>query len=369
MKVLSIGTDRLIFDKNSNVRQRLIEYGGLFDELHVIVFAKKKLDYQQEQIAKNVFVYPTSSSNKLGYIFDALKIGERLIDNNSDWMITCQDPFETGLVGWWLKKRSKVKLQLQVHTDLMSPFFVRESLKNRIRVVMAKYLLPRADKIRVVSERIKNSLKVLKLKSEPIVLPIFVEVEKETAIKIDLHDKYPQFDFIILMASRLTREKNFPLALEAFLLARDKSEKKIGLVIVGAGPEKGGIERRIKDLGLTESVILETWTENLASYYQTADLFLLTSNYEGYGRTLVEAGLLGCPILTTNIGLVGEIVNNDNALICPVGGKDCLIEKLVWAVVNPRELEILGKKLENDTGGGLLNKTDYLDSYRQAIVN
>jgi len=45
---------------------------------------------------------------------------------------------------------------LQIHTDIMSPYFARESVLNRARVQIAKFLIPRADAIRVVSPRIKN---------------------------------------------------------------------------------------------------------------------------------------------------------------------------------------------------------------------
>lgn len=371
MKVLSIGTDRLIFATGSDVRRRLLDYGELFSELHVIVFAKKNLGYKKEQLADNIFIYPTNSRGRLSYLWDAFKIGRILLAGGAkeDWTITSQDPFETGLVAWWLKRKRGIKWQAQIHTDFLSPFFARESWLNWLRVKMASFLLPRADKVRVVSERIKKSLETWVLKNEPVVLPIFVspELGKVCDSSMDLHKKYSQFSFIILMASRLTREKNFPLALGAFVevvLARPN----IGLVIVGQGPERTSLQNLAKATRSSQQIIFEEWQENLNCYYQTADLFLLSSNYEGYGRTIIEAGLNGCPVLTTDIGIVGEIVKESNALICPVGDEDCLVQKISWAIANHGQLPSLGAQLKNDLSQKIINnKGDYLNDYRQAI--
>ena len=156
MKVLMISTDRLIFTTGSEVRRRMLDYGELFTELRVIVFTNKKLNYQKEQLTENIFVYPTNSINRFGYLWQAIRIGKIILGDGQDWVITSQDPFETGLVAWWLKRQKKINWQAQIHTDFLSPFFARESWLNWLRVKMARWLLPQADKIRVVSERIKK---------------------------------------------------------------------------------------------------------------------------------------------------------------------------------------------------------------------
>src|SRR3989344_7606147 len=98
MKVLMISTDRKIFEDGSAVRARMIEYGKLFDELHIVVFTKRNLNVKI-QISKNVFAYPTNSLSRFLYIFDAIKIGASIIKNCKlkieNCVITTQDPFET----------------------------------------------------------------------------------------------------------------------------------------------------------------------------------------------------------------------------------------------------------------------------------
>ena len=264
----------------------MLEYGGLVEKLHIFVLSRP---------------------------FRSFKIGKEIKGFD---LVTAQDPFECGLVGYVAAKILRIPLQLQVHTDFLSKYFWQESLLNKIRVLMAKFLIPKADCVRAVSERIKKSL------GKGIVLPIFVDAEKikNAPIRTDLRAKYPQFDFIILMASRLTKEKNIGLAIEA-MKEVIKKYPKTGLIIVGEGPEKK------KD---TANIIFESWSDDLASYYKTANLFLLTSNYEGYGRTLVEAAVASCKLISSDVGIAEAILEKEN--IFEPGDKKSLEEKIISAI-------------------------------------
>jgi putative flippase GtrA len=51
---------------------------------------------------------------------------------------------------------------------------------------------------------------------------------------------------------------------------------------------------------------MEPWCDDPASYYKTADCFLITSDYEGYGMTIVEALAAGCPVVSTDVGIAKE---------------------------------------------------------------
>ena len=358
-----ISTDRNLFKEDSEVRQRIVEYGGLVEELHIIVFSKRKFENQN---FGNVFLYPTNSLTKFNYIPDAIKIGGKISKPD---LITTQDAFECGYVGYRISNEFKIPLQLQIHTDFLSPYFAAESLLNKIRVRMAKFLIPKADGVRVVSERIKDSLKAksYKLKAEPLVLPIFVDIEKikNSPIQTDLHRKCSKFEFIILMASRLTKEKNIKMVLDA-LAVISKEYRSTGLVIVGEGLKKKRLIKRAKTLGLESSVVFEEWSDDLASYYKTADLFLLASNYEGYGRTVVEAMAAGCPVIMTDVGLAGDVVRDRfNAFVIPVNGRQQLYDALRLLIASPersKDLVFAGEQTLRD----FPTREEYLEQYKKS---
>src|SRR3989344_1864362 len=210
MKVLMISTDAQIFNENSAVRERIKEYGSLAEELHVVVFTRQKFQISnlksqisfKSQISNNVFVYATGVVFKPLSILAAYKIAKKIILNSkphllNSWVITPQDPFETAVVGIYLKKKLGIPLQIQIHTDFLSSYFWRQSFKNYIRrFCWGVRFLKKADGIRAVSERIKRSLesRIKNLESRIMVLPIFFDAMRfQNAVS---NNQYPE-DFLI----------------------------------------------------------------------------------------------------------------------------------------------------------------------------
>lgn len=329
-KILIIGTDRGVFDKRSTVRHRVTRYADSVDELHDVVFSRRNHLLPERDTEGRAVFYSTNSVSRLNCLIDALMIGRKIICRSGsveNWSISCQDPFETGLVGVCLSRYFSIDLELQVHTDIGSPYFQR-SFSNKLRFIICRYTIPRATYIRVVSHRIKNYLiESLGVDADKIeVRPIVVDVQtlRLRQMGVDLHVKYPMFKKIVLMASRLEKEKDIAFALKIW----KKVSVEIvgaGLLIVGSGSQDAALKKLTYFYGIENSVIFEPWADDLSSYYRSADVFLLTSLYEGYGMTLVEANALGCPIVSSDVGIAGSL---SKCLTCPVGDELCFIEAL-----------------------------------------
>ena len=373
MKVLMLSTDANILTQGSSAHERMLEYAKLFEELHIVVYEKAKSEKRKAKNNKNLYLYPTNSNFRLAYFWQAYKLGCHIIRNWEleirNYAITTQDPFETVLVGVLLKNKFTIPLQVQCHVDFLNKYFWRESFKNKFRTLLAKFVLRQADGIRVVSERIAEALiNHLALPiAKIIVLPIFVDFKKSinAPIKTDLHKKYPDYDFIILMASRLSHEKNIELAIASMKEVVLKYPRAL-LLIVGEGSEKNNLEIDIKKFSLENNIAIEPWTSDLASYCKTADLFLLTSNYEGYGRTIIEALVAGLSIVTTNVGIVEKFVSNSLGLIVPVGDKVALTDAI---------LKMIKRKISGNlrVSGGvikdMLSHEEYLRLYKESFSN
>ncbi len=177
MNVLIINLDKGLFGKEPDKLERLKDYSRLVDKIFVISWTLKK----EEPIfwEGKLFIYPTNSKSRLFYIFDTCRIFKKYLSGEKIDVVSCQDPFEIGLAGRWLAKKFGIPLHLQVHTDFLSPYFKKESLLNRFRVWLAKSLIPKADGIRVVSQRIKKQLiEKLGTKEEKImVVPIYADIK------------------------------------------------------------------------------------------------------------------------------------------------------------------------------------------------
>lgn len=119
--------------------------------------------------------------------------------------------------------------------------------------------------------------------------------------------------------------------------------KKEGLVnfdwcLVGDG-EKEYFENMIAERGVGDLVKLVGLKTNPYPYYLHADAFVLTSLYEGYGMTVKEAQILGCPTLITNFGPAHEAVKDGyEGRICD-NSTDGVYEIMKHILKHPDELE------------------------------
>lgn len=370
MNILTIGTDRNLFVEGSPARARIARYGTIADAYHIIVFTKKNDKYTQIKIAENVWVYPTNSVSKFLYMRDARTFARTL---GSFDLVTAQDPFECGLAASRIAKDKKAKLQIQLHTDPFSPFFKKESWLNWLRLMIARRVLPQADGIRVVSERIKHGVRGagLTLKTEPSVLPIFVDTAALASAQpsFSLHDTYQQFNFIVLMVSRLTHEKRIDLALDALALLAP-SYPKVGLVIVGDGALRKQLETKAAHLQIKDRVIFAGWQNDLTSYYKTASCYLLASDYEGYGRTLIEAAASGVPIITTDVGIASEyFTDTESALIVPINDPKAIAESIAKLVEDNNVRVRLSYTAKRRVTEGAPTFDDYLAKMKEQFAN
>lgn len=302
MKLLMLSKDAKIFNKGSAVRARMIGYGKLFDLLRIIVVSKGK--FGKEQLSQNVIVDHEPMNNILENIWKVISGISTEAFGNID-IITAQDPFEIGAIAYRMAKKLNVPLQFQVHTDIFSKYFDK-NFKNFLRRKMARMYIPKAHCIRVVSQKIKDSLvRELKISEKKItVLPIFIDAQKiKNAQPILLQKRY---DFIVMWVGRLEPEKNAPLALEAFSKFI-KIVPNAGLVIAGDGSGREALKLQIINYKLQENILFLGWQNDIVGYYKNADALLVTSLYEGYGMSMVEARIIGIPVIAPDVGVAKEI--------------------------------------------------------------
>ncbi len=369
-----ISSDRKILVPNSSVRQRMVRYGRLFGELHIVLCTLLPTDGTVIEIASNVWVYPTNSTSKLLYIPDAISIGRKILGTVyfGQTVITAQDPFETSIVGVVLKWLFKDPLQIQLHTDAWSVYFQYGSFLNWMRVTLiSRITFPYADSVRVVSEKIR--LDVVRYRSvipnNVFVLPIFVDIDryKLQSSDLNLHALYPQWKTIILMSSRLTKEKNISLALNV-MRKLSRMYKDVGLVVVGEGPEEENLRHMVRRFHLGDFVMFVGWQSDVLPYIQSADIFLNTSNFEGYGMTLIEAGAAGKAVLTTEVGVAYDLlVDGKNASVCAVGDQQSIFNELVTLIENPHLRHEMGKQLQQDLSYAMLTETQYDRKFAEGI--
>jgi glycosyltransferase involved in cell wall biosynthesis len=128
----------------------------------------------------------------------------------------------------------------------------------------------------------------------------------------------------LVFAGRLTAQKSLGVALEAVA-----SAEGVRLVIAGEGAERDELERRAADLGLGERVrfVGAQSRERVVELFHAADGAILSSSWENFPHSVVEALAVGTPVLATETGGVAEVVADGvNGLLVPPGDSAALGE-------------------------------------------
>ncbi len=329
MKVLFISNDPTIFDEASAARARMRVYAAEIGTLHIVSSARPGAREAQDG---NLFLYPVYSWKPFRMRALEKRAHALILEQGID-IVSAQDPFEHGLAALRAIRGTSAKLHVQVHTDFLSSWFtrrgnwrspsVRMPLLNRFRQRFADRVLPAASGIRVVSERIKESL-IARYGShipEPSVIPIAVDAASPAPVRLPVH---PAFTFALIAVGRLEPEKRIEDILAALKLVV-AHYPMVGLFIAGEGSERGKLERMTRSLGLTNNVVFLGNRSDARGLMAHAQAFIQASAYEGYGRTLIEAALAKVPIITTDVGIVGEVFKGyEDVLAVPVADPTAL---------------------------------------------
>ena len=208
--------------------------------------------------------------------------------------------------------------------------------------ISIKYLYRYTKKIVTVSNGIMNELLSNKynLPSNKIISipnPIdFEEIQKlKTQKELELWDSnIPTF----IAMGRLHPQKGFDNLIKAFYIVNKTIESQ--LVILGEGDERTELEKIAGDLNITDKIIMPGVVENPFYYLNKADVFVLSSRYEGWGNVIVEALASSVPIISfdCNYG-PAEILGDSYGKLVEHGNINNLAETMIELIKDHKSCE------------------------------
>lgn len=131
---------------------------------------------------------------------------------------------------------------------------------------------------------------------------------------------------LLLAVGRLGEEKQFNILINAFA-SLAQGHDNWDLVILGEGSERHALETQLRSLGLENRVKLPGRAGNVSDWYRRADLFVLSSRFEGFPNVLVEAMACGCPAVSFDCATgPRDIIRHgvDGILVPPQSGAEGL---------------------------------------------
>ena len=161
----------------------------------------------------------------------------------------------------------------------------------------------------------------------------FDQIKSLAALPFKLPKNLTSNDYLIHIGAFTLQQKRQDLLIEAFAL----SKLKCKLVLLGKGKDEEKIVDLIKKHGVTDQVVLAGFQINPFPWIKHARLFVLSSDYEGFGNVLIEAMALGTPALSTDCPSgPGEIFINDmEDSLVKCGDAKALAEKMRAFYIKP----------------------------------
>lgn len=203
---------------------------------------------------------------------------------------------------------------------------------RRKRMIFNRMFLRRDDRVVAVGEAVRQAL----INNEGIsarrveVIYNGIDLERFGGLDNDARRRTRQElgldddEFVAVIVGRLDYLKDHVTAVRtAERLAREGG--RFRMLFVGEGPERPKIEQAIAERGLTEQVRLLGTRHDVPQIFNASDVCLLTSISEGIPLTLIEGMAAGLPVVSTDVGGVAEVVqDNETGLLASSGDDDAL---------------------------------------------
>lgn len=350
MKVLLITNDPTILSPGSSGHARAKENAVAIGELHALVVANQAANRDEGSLRIHALhPHPLFVESSLE------RAARKIITQYKIDAVWAQDPFERGVMAARVARAFQLPLFVNVEVDFLSPWFsertgmfrspkVRVSPKNRTRRKRARAVLEQAAGIRVMSERVKASL--LKEYGDRIPEPVVIPIAVHTTLAEPVAFPAPLFPFRLMVAGRLDAGRRVEDVIAALAKIKD-TYPGVGLYVVGDGPSRASLEQLARRLGLKDRVLFLGDRPDVRGLMRSAHVYIQASAHEGYGRRLLQAALARIPIITTDVGIVGEVFKGYNdVLAMPPGDPAALAVHIVGLVHDGSARQLLAMNAE-----------------------
>lgn len=306
------GAERVV----SILSGKMLDY---FREVEIITFMNYPVFYNIDSRVKVLSIEKSTGSKSV--LKNCLYLRKYLSNNEPTVLLSFLAPFNIlALLSVPCFRNYPV-----IVADRNDPRFeCRNTIRKILRHILYKY---KAD--RVIVQTVNNQKyypKRVQKKMDVIYNPISI-CEDLFGCAINTPKKKQ-----LVNVARLDEQKNQRMLLRSFKRVLYKYPDYC-LTIYGEGPMREELMDYVKELGLERSVLLPGRESNIIEKMKSAEIFVLSSNYEGMSNSMLEALCIGLPVVSTEVsGAVDLIKSGENGILVPINDEDKLTKALLTVI-------------------------------------
>ena len=300
-----------------------------------IFFSKKSVYWKKYLTSISVYVNQPKFTNEsfffirlIKFCFDLFQLRGIIIKYKPD-ILHAHLPYMELLCFFSLVLlKKKPKLIISKHVDNIFFKGSEGQAKSLVGSFFAKLIATKTFKFIAISNSVKNFLvsDFVGISKKKIKV-IHYGLDKLPHSRVSPSDKKNLIQFkkikkdtiVVGCIARLVPQKSLTTLFDAIALYNKHSKKNIKLILVGKGFLKKELKEYINKKNMRGDIIWINFLDDVKGFYDSIDIFALSSLYEGFGLVFLEAMLSKKPIIATNVSAISEVVkNNISGILVPV---------------------------------------------------
>ncbi len=345
LSVLSFGSTRSLWDGESTEDfQRMMGYAAHLDEYVIVANSYKRHGLDRRRLAPHVEAIPSDAFCAVDSMVRMLWIGWSILRERKISLVQAQDPLGLGLVAMLLGKWFHLPVNVCLYgPNAFDEHWLASHWSHRLFAPLCRWVLRRSDGIQVDGKMTARNLIAAGIPRERVAVKPVVPTNLGGFLNLDRPTRtgLPR----LLYVGRLAAQKNLLLLIEAAHVLKKRGHR-FELKIVGEGPLEQELRAATAAAGLGAEVEFQAAVprDEIAAVFADADIFVLTSDFEGYPRVLMEAAASALPVVTTAVSGSDEaIVDGTTGFIVPVGDANAVAEKIALLLAQPNLRSAMGQ--------------------------
>ncbi|MDZ4079373.1 glycosyltransferase [Hydrocarboniphaga sp.] len=253
------------------------------------------------------------------------EIARYLRQAKPDAMLVAKDRAGRAAIRARARVGAQMPLWIRLGTNLSAALERKSAFNRWLRTAPMRRLYALASGVIAVSEGVRqDTLAITGLAPErvrvirnPVITPELEALAREPVDHPWLPPREQRGEPVIMGMGRLTRQKDFPTLIRAF--AAMQAQRPARLILLGEGRDRDALAALAQELGVADRLHFAGFQKNPYAWLSKADLFVLSSAWEGSPNALTEALALGVPSVSTR---------------CPSGPDELLAEGRYGPLVN-----------------------------------